>query len=158
LDFLSIHPFRDGNGRVSRLLTLLVLYQNGFGVGKYISLERIIEQTKDVYYESLNKSSQDWHRAKHDIMPWFHYFLGILASAYKEFEQRAGKLKPSRGAKTEIIKKTILSQLGDFSMSDVERECPGISRDMIRVVFRQLQEEKKIVCLGRGKSARWRKK
>lgn len=158
LDFLSIHPFRDGNGRVSRLLTLLALYQNGYGVGKYISLERIVEQSKETYYESLNKSSQGWHRSRHDVMPWLHYFLSTIVSAYKEFEQRAGHLKPQRGAKTGIITRAILNQLGEFSISDIERECPGVSRDMIRVVFRQLQGEKKIICLGKGKSARWKRK
>ncbi len=158
LDFLSIHPFRDGNGRVSRLLTLLALYQNGYGVGKYISLERIVEQSKETYYESLNKSSQDWHKSKHDVMPWFHYFLSTVVSAYKEFEQRAGQLKSGRGAKTEIVTQAILNQPGEFSISDIERECPGVSRDMIRVVFRQLQDEKKIVCLGKGRSARWKRK
>lgn len=158
LDFLSIHPFRDGNGRVSRLLALLALYQNGFGVGKYISLERIVEQSKETYYESLNKSSQDWHKAKHNILPWFNYFLSTIITAYKEFEQRAGQLKPGRGAKTQIIGQAIFNQAGEFSVSDIERECPGVSRDMIRVVFRQLQYEKKIICLGKGKSARWRRK
>lgn len=158
LDFLSIHPFRDGNGRVSRLLTLLALYQNGYGVGKYISLERIVEQSKETYYESLNTSSQDWHKSKHNVMPWFSYFLGTIVTAYKEFEQRAVQSKPGRGAKTQIISQAILNQVGEFSISDIERECPGVSRDMIRVVFRQLQEEKKIICLGKGKSARWRKK
>lgn len=157
LDFLSIHPFRDGNGRVSRLLTLLALFQNGYGVGKYISLERIVEQSKETYYESLNKSSQDWHKSKHNIMPWFNYFLSTVITAYKEFEQRAGHAKPGRGAKTQIISQAILNQVGEFSISDIERECPGVSRDMIRVVFRQLQDEKEIICLGKGKSAKWRK-
>ena len=157
LDFLSIHPFRDGNGRVSRLLTLLALYQSGYGVGKYISLERIVEQSKETYYESLNKSSQDWHKSKRNVMPWFHYFLGTIIAAYKEFEQRAGQARPERGAKTQIISQAILNQRGEFSISDIERECLGVSRDMIRVVFRQLQDEKRIVCLGKGKSARWKR-
>ena len=157
LDFLSIHPFRDGNGRVSRLLTLLALYQNSYSVGKYISLERIVEQSKETYYESLNRSSLGWHKSKHNVMPWLHYFLGTIVAAYKEFEQRAGNLKPSRGAKTGIISQAILNQVGEFSISDVERGCPGVSRDMIRVVFRQLQKEKKIICLGKGKSARWKR-
>ena len=157
LDFLSIHPFHDGNGRVSRLLTLLALYQNSYGVGRYISLERIVEQSKETYYESLNKSSRDWHKSKHDEMPWFHYFLSTIVSAYKEFEQRAGNLKPGRGAKTGIISQAILNQVGEFSISDVERECPGVSRDMIRVVFRQLHDAKEIICLGKGKSAKWKK-
>lgn len=91
-------------------------------------------------------------------MPWFNYFLSTVIAAYKEFEQRAGQSKPGRGAKTQIISQTILNQVGEFSISDIERECPGVSRDMIRVVFRQLQEGKQIVCLGKGKSARWKKK
>ena len=158
LDFLCIHPFRDGNGRVSRLLTLLALYQAGYKVGKYISLERIVEQSKETYYESLNKSSQDWHKGKHDCLPWFHYFLTTIVSAYKEFEQRARSTKNHRGAKTELVRQTILNQIGEFSVSDIKRECPGVSRDMVRVIFRQLQTEKKIICLGKGKSAKWKKK
>ena len=158
LDFLCIHPFRDGNGRVSRLLTLLALYQTGYKVGKYISLERIIEQSKETYYESLNKSSQDWHKGQHDVIPWFYYFLSTIVTAYKEFEQRAGGVKNPRGAKTELVRQTILHQLGEFSVADINRECPGVSRDMVRVIFRQLQKEKEIMCLGKGKAAKWKKK
>lgn len=157
LDFLCIHPFRDGNGRVSRLLTLLALYQHGYEVGKYISLERTVEQSKETYYESLNKSSQKWHQAKHDINPWLHYFLGTVLSAYKEFEERSVALKPTRGVKTELIKQAIKNQIGEFTLSDIMNGCPGISRDMIRLVFRQLASEKLIICLGKGKSAKWKK-
>ena len=157
LDFLCIHPFRDGNGRVSRLLTLLALYQNGFVVGKYISLERIIEQSKETYYEALNKSSQRWHESKHDVMPWFHFFLGTVLNAYKEFEERAGNVKPPRGAKTEIIIKAIEKQLGEFSISDIEKECPAVSRVMIKKVLDKMQKEKKIKSLGKGQSAKWKR-
>ncbi len=157
LDFLSIHPFRDGNGRVSRLLTLLALYQHGYMVGKYISLERIVEQSKETYYETLNKSSQRWHEAKHDVIPWFNYFLGTVLTAYKEFEERAGNIKPSRGAKTGIVTAAIERQIGEFSISDIERECPTVSREMIKIILRQLQKAKKIRCLGKGKSAKWQK-
>ena len=157
LDFLCIHPFRDGNGRVSRLLTLLALYHHGHGVGKYISLERIIEQSKETYYEALQKSSKVWHQSKHNVEPWLCYFLGTMNSAYKEFEQRANRANPLRGAKTEIVKQAINSQLSKFSVSDIEKACLGISRDMIRVVFRQLQKEKKIACLGKGQHAKWRR-
>ncbi len=157
LDFLSIHPFRDGNGRVSRLLTLLALYQHGFTVGKYISLERIIEQSKETYYETLNKSSQKWHEAKHDVLPWFNYFLGTVLAAYKEFEECAGNIKPSRGAKTEIVTMAIELQIGEFNISDIERECPSVSRDMIKIIFRNLRKAKKIRCMGKGRSAKWRK-
>ncbi len=158
LDFLCIHPFRDGNGRVSRLLTLLALYQHGFLVGKYISLERIVEQSKETYYESLNKSSQNWHKGKHNPFPWFNYFLGTVLSAYKEFEERAGHLKPSRGIKTEMVEAAVNKQWGDFSISDIERECPFVSRPMIRVVLEGLRAKGKIEVLGTGRSAHWRKR
>jgi len=157
LDFLCIHPFRDGNGRVSRLLTLLALYQHGYQVGKYISLERITEQSKETYYESLNKSSQKWRQAKHDVFTWFNYFLGIILGAYKEFEERAGNIKPARGVKTEIVIKAIESQHGDFSISDIERACPNVSRVMIKRVLLQMQKDKKIKCLGKGQSAKWQR-
>jgi len=157
LDFLCIHPFRDGNGRVSRLLTLLALYQHGCDVGKYISLERIIEQSKETYYESLQKSSKQWHEAKHNIEPWLCYFLGTINAAYREFQQRAGNVKSARGAKTANVIQTVSEQSGEFSMSEIERLCPAVSRDMIRIIFRQLQKEKKIICLGKGKSARWKR-
>lgn len=157
LDFLSIHPFRDGNGRVSRLLTLLALYQHGFMVGKYISLERIVEQSKETYYESLNKSSQKWHEAKHNILPWFNYFLGTVLGAYREFEERAHNIKPVRGAKTTIIIKAIEDQHGEFSISDIERACPIVSRIMIKKMLVRMQKDKKIKCLGKGQSAKWRR-
>lgn len=156
LDFLCIHPFRDGNGRVSRLLTLLALYHHGYEVGKYISLERIIEQSKETYYESLQKSSCYWHEGRHDAEPWFYYFLGTLNAAYREFAKRAREVQSPRGAKTDILVQTIQDQLGEFSISDIEKACPNVSRDMIRIVLRQLGKEKKIVCLGKGRSAKWR--
>lgn len=158
LDFLCIHPFRDGNGRVSRLLTLLTLYQHGHQVGKYISLERIIEQSKETYYESLNKSSQNWHQSKHDVFPWVNFFLGTMLSAYKEFEERAGNIKPIRGEKTEIITSSIEKQIGEFAISDIERACPGVSRPMIRVVLEDLRAKGKVKVLGTGRGARWRKR
>ena len=157
LDFLSVHPFRDGNGRVSRLLTLLVLYQHGFMVGKYISIERIVEQSKETYYETLNKSSQKWHEAKHEVIPWFNYFLGTVLAAYKEFEERAANIKPARGAKTALLMGAIESQQGEFSISDIERSCPAISRVMIKKVLLQMQKDKKIKCLGKGQSAKWKR-
>lgn len=157
LDFLCIHPFRDGNGRVSRLLTLLALYQHDYQVGKYISLERIIEQTKETYYEALGKSSKMWHQVKHDISPWFNYFLGMILGAYKEFEARAATTKPFRGAKTELVAKAIESQHGEFSISDIVRACPNVSRVMIKKIFFQMQKNKKIKCLGKGQSAKWKR-
>ena len=90
-DFLCIHPFREANGRVSRLLTLLALYHHGYHVGRYISLERIIEQSKESYYDALRSSSLGWHSGAHDILPWFHYFISTIHTAYLELEERAGR-------------------------------------------------------------------
>lgn len=158
LDFLCIHPFRDGNGRVSRLLLLLQLYHLDYEVGRYISIERIIEQSKDRYYETLEQSSQGWHEGKHDPWPYINYVLYTLKAAYREFEDRVGQIKGPRGAKTELIISAIDAFPDEFTVSDLERACPGTSRDMVRRVLRDLQKIRKVECLGRGPGALWRKK
>jgi Fic family protein len=158
LDFLCIHPFRDGNGRVSRLLLLLQSYHLGYEAGRYISIERIIEQSKDRYYETLEQSSQGWHKGKHDPWPYINYVLYTLKAAYREFEERVGQSGSPKGAKTELIKAAIGSYEGEFSLSDLERACPGVSRDMVRRVLRELQGLGEVECLGRGPGALWRKK
>jgi len=158
LDFLCIHPLRDGNGRVSRLLLLLQCYHLGYEVGRYISIERIIEQSKDRYYETLEQSSQGWHEGKHDPWPYIHYVLYTLKTAYHEFKERVGQLKSPKGAKTELIKAAINSFSGEFTLSDLERACPGVSRDMIRRVLQELQGLREVECLGRGPGALWRKR
>ena len=157
-DFLCIHPFRDGNGRISRLLTLLGLYQHGYEVGRFISLERLVEESRDDYYEALRKSSEGWHEGKHDLVPWLNYFLGVLRRAYREFEQRAGEVKSPRGAKTILVETAIDGFPGEFTLAELERACPGVSRDMVRRVLRQLQKKGRVACLGRGPSAHWRRK
>ena len=158
LDFLCIHPFRDGNGRVSRLLMLLQCYHLGIEVGRYISLERLIEQHKERYYETLQQSSQGWHEGKHDPWPYINYLLSILKMAYKEFEDRMGRIKSPRGAKTGLIEKAVMDFSSEFSVSDLERACPGVSRDMVRRVLRDLQARGDVECLGRGPGALWRKR
>ncbi|MFN7946175.1 MAG: Fic family protein [Blastocatellia bacterium] len=158
LDFLCIHPFRDGNGRVSRLLTLLALYQHGYEVGRYISLERLVEESREEYYEALRRSSEGWHKGRHELLPWLTYFVTILRRAYREFEQRAGGVKSPRGAKTSLIENAIAAFPGAFSLADVERECPGVSRDMVRRVLREMQQAGQVECLGRGPGAMWRRK
>ncbi len=157
LDFLCIHPFRDGNGRTARLLTLLLLYHFDYQVGLYISLERIFEESKESYYETLEKSSQGWHHAKHDVMPWLTYFWGVLLRAYKEFEQRVGHLK-TQGSKAEHIRDTIEARIGPFAISDIERSCPSVSRDTIRLVLRQMRDEGVLEPRGKGRGAKWRKR
>jgi Fic family protein len=158
LDFLCIHPFRDGNGRVSRLLLLLQCYHLGYEVGRYISIERLIEQHKKRYYETLEQSSHRWHEGRHDPWPYVNYVLFILKEACKEFEERVGQIKSPRGAKTELIESAVDSFDREFTVSDLEHACPGTSRDMIRRVLRDLQKAGKVECLGRGPGAPWRKK
>jgi Fic family protein len=157
LDFLCIHPFSDGNGRVSRLLTLMMLYHFNYDVGRYISLERIFEQSKETYYESLEASSRNWHRGKHDPNPWLNYFWGTLLCAYSEFEERVGAIAEGRGTKTELIRQAVTRRIGPFAISDIESDCPGISRDMVRVVLRQLRDESIISSHGKGRGAKWMK-
>ena len=158
LDFLCIHPFRDGNGRVSRLLTLLALYQHGYEVGRYISLERLVEETRTDYYASLQHSSAGWHEGRHDTLPWLSYFLSILKRAYRELAGDIDQRRSTRGAKTALVEAAVRAFPRDFSLADVERACPGVSRDMVRRVLRHLQSEGRIECLGRGPGAVWRKR
>lgn len=157
LDFLCIHPFLDGNGRMARLITLLLLYRNSYEVGRYISLERVIEQTKESYYETLQKSSQGWHKGKHDALPWAEYALSTILAAYKEFESRFAGVSKGRGSKTDIVMNAIDSIVGDFSVSDLEKACPDVSVDMIRHVLKKLKKDDRISSLGKGRFARWRK-
>lgn len=158
LDFLCVHPFRDGNGRTARLLTLLLLYHFDYQVGRYISLERIFEESKESYYETLEKSSQRWHEGRHNLMPWMTYFWGILLRAYKEFEERVGTLTTGKGSKAHHIRKTVENRIGHFSISDIEQACPSVSRDTIRLVLRQLRDEQFIVPEGKGRGAKWIRK
>ena len=155
LDFLCVHPFRDGNGRTSRLLLLLQCYHLGFEVGRYISLERLIERNKDRYYETLNLSSQKWHQARHD--PWhaINYFLYTLVDASREFERRVGDTASPLGGKSELVRQAIETQEGEFRLVDIERACPGVSRDWIRALLRSLREDGMVKCRGRGLAARW---
>jgi Fic family protein len=155
LDLLCIHPFRDGNGRVARLLTLLLLYHFRYRVGRHISLERVIEGSKETYYEALERSSQGWHDRRHDSRPWLDYFWGVLLRAYRECEERVGTLSMGRGSKTQQVRDAVDRRVGPFSISEIEADCPGVSRDMVRVVPRQLRDERMITPQGKGRGARW---
>lgn len=155
LDFLCIHPFADGNGRMARLLTLLLLYHAGYEVGRYISLERIVEQSKETYYESLEASSQGWHERAHDPLPWMTYLWGVLVRAYREFEERVGTIRAGRGAKTDLIEQAVRRRTRPFAITDIEAECPGVSRDMVRHVLQRLRDDGKLVVRGTGRGARW---
>ena len=157
LDFLAIHPFRDGNGRVSRLLLLLQCYHLGCEVGRYISLERLIEHDKERYYETLEQSSGQWHDAKHDPWPYVNYVLYILKTAYREFEERLGQVAAPRGAKTQMVIDAIHKAPNTFRISELQRACPAVSIDLVRRTLRKLREAGQVECLGTGRSARWRK-
>lgn len=155
LDFLCIHPFSDGNGRMARLLTLQLLYHFDYAAGRFISLERIFEESKESYYETLEASSQGWHEAAHDIAPWLNYFWGALLRAYKEFEERVGTIERGRGAKGDRVRSEIIKRQLPFSISEIEEACPGISRDMVRVVLRAMKAEGLIAPDGKGRAAKW---
>lgn len=161
LDFLCIHPFRDGNGRVSRLLWLLQSYRLGYEVGRYISFERLVEQSKERYYETLEQSSQGWHEGNHN--PWFyiHYVLSIMKQAYRDFVDRVGEIKAPRGEKRALVIAGIEQLLsrpgGEFKLGELEQVCPGVSRDMVRHVLREQQVRGIVRCSGRGAGAIWSK-
>ncbi|NQT65344.1 MAG: Fic family protein [FCB group bacterium] len=156
-DFTCIHPFRDGNGRSSRLLTTLLLYHQGYDVVRYVSLEKIIEQTKESYYNTLEDSSRDWHDGKHNIIPFLTYYLSTFLAAYDEFEKRADIVIKPRGTKTEMVINAIDGFKGNFTISDIENACPLVGRDMIRKVMNKMRSDRKIENISKGKYAKWRK-
>lgn len=128
LDFLCIHPFNDGNGRMSRLLTLLLLYRAGYIVGKYISIEKLIEETKETYYEALGSSSTDWHEDTNDYLPFVRYMLGVVVAAYREFSIRVEKLSVSNLSKPERIREIIRDTIGKITKATIMEKCPDISQ------------------------------
>ena len=158
LDFLCIHPFRDGNGRVSRLLFLLQLYHAGYEIGRYISLERLIEEHQERYYETLEISSHRWHEGRHNPWVYVNFLLYIFKQAYSEFIERVKKIESPKGAKTEIVIEQIQKMNDEFTLSQLQSKCAGESRDMVRKVLKDLQKLEKVVSKGRGPGARWQKK
>ena len=158
LDFLCIHPFADGNGRMARLLSLLLLYQAGYEVGRYISLESVIEGTKEGYYGSLYASSQGWHEAQHSLVPWWEYFVGVmLVKAYRDFEDRVGVTSARRGAKRDMIRDAVARLPNHFRYADLARALPAVSRPTIARALRELRGEGAIRCVRPGRDARWEK-
>ncbi len=155
LDFLCVHPFTDGNGRLSRILNLMLLYQTGCDVGRYISLEKVIEDTKETYYEALEASSAGWHEGRHDLVPWLEYSHGVLLAAYLEFELRVGQMSGGRGAKREMVIDCIHHMPTTFRYADIERACPGVSRPTIVRVLGELRDKGDIRCTKSGRDAAW---
>lgn len=153
-DFLCIHPFNDGNGRMSRLLTTLLLYRSGFYVGKYISLEALIAKNKSAYYDALGQAGVHWHEENEDILPFLKYILGIILAAYKEFEDRFSIVEEKLPA-VEIVRKAILQKLGRFTKQDIRELCPSLSVSSIEGALRKLIAEGKIKREGVGRATKY---
>jgi len=153
-DLLCIHPFRDGNGRVSRLATTLLLQAHGFQVTRYVSLERLIEQSKEDYYGVLAECSQGWHEGKNDLLPWWNYFLSALRRAYKEFERQMESTE-ARPAKSDLVRQTVLAQVEQFTLGDLVAQLPSASTQLIKKILAELKKQGKIRLVGRGRGARW---
>ena len=151
LDFLCIHPFNDGNGRMSRLLTLLLLYRAGYIVGKYISIEKLIEESKETYYEALQQSSQGWHEGTSNYTPFVRYTLGVVAAAYRDFSARVQVLAVSSMSKPDRIREIIKGTLGKVTKAEIIQQCPDISKITIQRTLADLQKSGEILKLSGGR-------
>ena len=151
LDFLCIHPFNDGNGRMSRLLTLLLLYRAGYIVGKYISIEKLVEQSKETYYEVLQESSCDWHEGTNDYAPFVRYTLGIVLAAYREFSSRVQFLTTSSLSKPERVREIIKGTLGKITKAEIMAKCPDISQVTVQRALNDLLKSGQIIKLSGGR-------
>lgn len=150
-DFLCIHPFNDGNGRMSRLLTTLLLYRNGFYVGKYISLEAKIEKNKDLYYDALGQAQTGWHEGTEDAVPFIKYLLGTILAAYKDFEERFSLVETKLPA-LETVRRATLNKIGRFTKQDIRELCPSLSISSIEGALRKLVEAEELKREGSGKN------
>ena len=153
-DFLCIHPFNDGNGRMSRLLTTLLLYRSGFYVGKYISLEAKIAKNKDLYYAALQQSQLGWHEGTEDPLPFIKYLLGTILSAYKDFEDRFA-LVEKRLPALEMVRQATRNKIGRFTKQDIRELCPALSVSSIEGALRKLVASGELKREGKGKAIRY---
>ncbi len=153
-DLLCIHPFRDGNGRVSRLMTSLLLQSQGFEVARYVSLERLIEESKAEYYRVLELCSRGWHEGTNEIIPWWNYFLGLLRNAYQNFGRQM-EFAGARPAKSELIRQTVLTQVEPFTLADLAAQLPAASSQLIKKVLTEMKVAKRVKLTGRGRGAIW---
>ena len=150
-DFLCIHPFNDGNGRMSRLLTTLLLYRNGFYVGKYISLETKIAKNKDLYYDALSASQDGWHEGKDDPVPFVKYLLGTILAAYRDFEDRFALVEKKLSA-LETVRLATHNKIGHFTKQDIRELCPALSLSSVEGALRKLVESGELKREGIGKN------
>lgn len=156
LDFLCIHPFNDGNGRMSRLLTLLLMYQSGFIVGKYISIEKIIEESKETYYEVLRDSSINWHENENNYKPFVNYMLGVIVNAYKEFEARVKLLTDTNISKQDRIRKIIQKHIGTITKAELIEMNPDISDTTVQRALAELLRNGEIEKIGGGRYTKYK--
>ena len=151
LDFLCIHPFNDGNGRMSRLLTLLLLYRSGYIVGKYISIEKIIADGKDTYYEVLQQSSYDWHEGANDYLPFVRYMLGLIVAAYRDFSTRVELLTTKGLSKPDRIREVIRGTTGKITKAQIMEKCPDISHITVQRALAEMMSNNEIIKIGGGR-------
>ena len=151
LDFLCIHPFNDGNGRMSRLLTLLLLHRTGYEIGKYISIERLIADSKESYYEALQESSQNWHEGENDYLPFVRYLLSVILAACREFTERAEILIEAGGFKNSRIRGVIRSTTGRITKAEILAQCPDTSQITIQRALKELLDKGEIIKIGGGR-------
>ena len=156
LDFVSIHPFNDGNGRMSRLLTLLLLYKANYMVGKYISIEKIIEETKDSYYSALEKSSTNWHNNENDYSYFVEYYLGIILNAYKEFDSRINIIKNKKIIAYDRIIDVFKNSIIPIDKAFITNKCPDLSETTIERTLNKLLKEDKIVKISGGRYTKYK--
>lgn len=142
---------------MARLLTVLLLFREDYEVARYISLERLTEQSKESYYDTLYRASQGWHENAHDPMPWVAHFLSVVRAAYDEFARDLGELRDGRGMKTRLVLQAIGQMIGDFSVSELHQRCPSVGVDMLRHVLRGERDAGRLLVVGKGRGARWRK-
>ena len=150
-DFLCIHPFSDGNGRMSRLLTALLLYRSGYVVGKYISIESKIARNKDLYYQALEECQTGWYENKEDVTPFIKYMLRIILAAYRDFEERVELVSEKLPAK-EIVRRAVYSKMGKLTKSDIAELCPSIGIKSVELALKQLVEEGILIKNGSGRA------
>lgn len=156
LDFLCVHPFRDGNGRMSRLLTLLLLYKAGYFVGRYISIEKLIEQSKDSYYEALAESSINWHEGRNSYEPFVKYMLGVITAAYREFFERTKLITGHKLSKSDRIAEEIRNHIGVISKRELVQMLPNISQTTIQRGLNDLVKDGKIQKVGGGRYTKYK--
>ena len=156
LDFVSIHPFNDGNGRMSRLLTLLLLYKANYMVGKYVSIEKIIEETKDSYYDTLEKSSTNWRNNENDYSYFVEYYLGIILNAYKEFDSRINIVENKKTTAYDRIIDIFKNNIIPIDKAFITNECPDLSETTIERILNKLLKEDKIVKISGGRYTKYK--